>query len=111
MKTVAEDRFKLAKKVGEKLDLQCKSCGSKQRTKMNDIKAEENKVMSLIASGIFFLGTIALLILIWDYLLVLLGAYAVSSLLGVLVIPFMVYQAMNSSQRERINYFNVKIYG
>lgn len=111
LKTVASDRFKLAKKVGEKVRLQCESCGNEQMTSVNDIKAEENKMINLIGVLIFLIGTVVILILIWPYLNRSSSVYVISGLISPIIIPFMVYQGLHKSQYHRVHYFNIKIYG
>lgn len=106
----ARDRFVLARKLGEQIDLNCNSCGTWKQYHVNEIKAEENKIISLMALLILFGGTIGIFIYLWRYIFNSSGVLAVAGLLGVLTIPFLVYQAINSSQSNKVDYFNSKKY-
>ena len=110
-KTTASDRFVLARKRGERIDLNCTSCGTGKQYHVNDIKAEESNIMSLFALFIFLGGTIGLFIYLWPYFFRTSYIYAVSGLIGVLTIPFLIYQAISSTQAHRVNYFNSKQFG
>ncbi|AKP50230.1 hypothetical protein CA2015_0770 [Cyclobacterium amurskyense] len=46
LKTNASDRFGLAKKNGERINLSCNSCGTKKKYHVDELKAEESKVVS-----------------------------------------------------------------
>lgn len=105
------DRFKLAAKKGVKVELKCKNCNSTSNYHVNDIKAETNKKMSLIATLIFLGGTFALFIYLWDYLFRIADVFAISGLIGVLTIPFMVYQTITSEQENKVRNFNMYDYG
>jgi hypothetical protein len=108
--TRASDRFILARKLGEEFPINCTECGSRLGVHVNEVKAEENKIMSLLAGIIFLAGTIILFIWLWEYLFRT-SAYGVLSFIGVLMIPYFVYGGINRSQRERVKYFNSKWYG
>ena len=53
--------FVLAKKLGEVIPVNCQKCGSNNDIHVNDVKAEENKLVSLFAEFIFLAGTLAFL--------------------------------------------------
>ena len=107
----ASDRFVLARKFGERIDLNCNSCGTKKQYHLNELKAEESRFISIIAMLIFLGGTTAIFVYLWPYFFRTSYVYAVSGLLGVLTMPFLVYQAINHGQSNKVKYFNTKQYG
>lgn len=110
-RAIASDRFKLAKKLGKHINLNCKSCGAPNTFHVNDIKAEESAIVSIVALIIFLGGTTSLFIYIWPYFFKSSYLYIVSGLIGILTVPFLVYQALNSGNANRVQYFNKKKYG
>lgn len=107
----ASDRFVLAKKQGERIKLNCKSCGTTKEYHVNDLKAEESRVVGIISVLIFLGGTTVLLIYLWPYIFQISSVYAISGAVGILTIPFIVYQTINLGQVNRVKYFNAKRYG
>jgi hypothetical protein len=105
------DRFELARKRGEKIDLSCLHCGTKKAFKMNEIKAVENKFLSIAGLLIFLGGTVGLFAYLWPYFFKTSYIYAIAGLIGVLTIPFLIYQAINHGQENKVQYFNSKRYG
>jgi len=111
LRATASDRFKLATKRGEKIDLTCNSCETVGTYHVNDIIAERSKTVIIVALLIFLGGTTGIFIYLWPYFFRTSYIYAISGLTGVLTIPFLVYQAINSGQENRVKYFNTKRYG
>lgn len=107
----AKDRFKLAKEVGEIIPANCMHCGKRNEVHVNDVKAEESKYTSIIAALILLIGTPLLLIYQWDYILQTTSILYKAGAASLLVIPFMFYQAIKSSQSAKTQYFNSKNYG
>jgi hypothetical protein len=106
-----KDRFELARKRGEKIDLKCRSCGTKDTYDVNDIKAVESKFIAIVALLLFLCGTTALFIYLWPYFFATSYIYAISGMIGILTIPFLVFQAINHGQLNRVQYFNTKRHG
>ncbi|GAB3341127.1 hypothetical protein GCM10027429_29110 [Marivirga atlantica] len=105
------DRFDLVKNRGEKVELSCKSCNANLKYDPNNIKAVENKRIYLVAALIFAIGSIAIFVGFWPYLLKSRNAYFVAAFTGVVTVPFLIYQNIHHSQENRIKYFNTKRYG
>ncbi|MGL1889711.1 MAG: hypothetical protein OCD76_24570 [Reichenbachiella sp.] len=78
---------------------------------MNDINAEENQRTRLLSLAIFIGGTICLFIYILPYISEMANIYAISGFVGILTIPFLVYQGINSTHSGNVRYFNSKKYG
>lgn len=93
------------------MELLCSGCNTKAKYHVNDIKAESNKKIALFAALVFLFGTGGLLIFIWDYLFRIADVFAISGLIGVLVIPFMFYQVITSEQEQKVRNFNIYEYG
>lgn len=110
-RTTACDRFMLAKNQGERIKLDCTACGKTKEYHVNDLKAEESRIGGIISLIIFFGGTTALFIYLWPYIFQLSSVYAISGTVGILIIPFMVYQAINAGRVNKVKYFNKKRYG
>ena len=109
--TNATDRFVLARKKGERIKLNCSTCETSNDYHVNDLKAEEGKTLGIIAIFILFGGTTVVLIYLWPYIFQLTSVYAISGSVGILTIPFLVFQAINSGKEMRVRYFNSKRYG
>ena len=107
---LARDRFALAKKRGEKIDLNCRSCGTRKTYHVNEIKAEEKKSIQVLAGLILLFGTIGLFFFLWPILLKS-SVLVVGGLIGILTVPFLVYKFLNEDERNRVDYFNTKDYG
>ena len=110
-RTTASDRFVLVKRRGEQIKLNCESCGTTKEYHVNNLKAEESKIVGIISFLIFLGGTTALLFYLWPYIFQISSVYAISGAVGILTIPFFVYQAINSGQANKVKYFNTKRYG
>lgn len=65
----AKDRFTLAKKHGEEIQLTCNNCSSRKYYHVNDIKAEESKAVGMVSLFSFLTGTAVIFILLWPYFL------------------------------------------
>ena len=106
-----KDRFALAKKFGQSVELSCTKCNSIYNYEVNDIKAEESKITALIALVTTLVASISLFIYLWPYFFETSYIYAISGLIGALVVPSLFYQAFNFSVNQRVKYFNSKRYG
>ncbi|GAA5039323.1 hypothetical protein GCM10011506_38390 [Marivirga lumbricoides] len=105
------DRFELARKRGDKLNLKCNTCNADKVYNLNDVKAIESKLMAILALLLFIFGTIGLFIFIWPYFFQTGNIYVITGLISLLTIPFLIYQSITSGDAERIRYFNAKYYG
>ncbi len=104
------DRFGLAAKMGEKIELKCIQCNTIDKYHVNDIKAEKNKIVALSALLILLLGTTGIVIFIWDYIFRIADMYAISAFIGVIGIPMFFYQAITSDQEKKVWLFNSYYY-
>ena len=107
---IAKDRFVLARKRGEAIDLNCTSCGARKSYHVNEINAEEKKSIQVLAALILLIGTTALFLYLWPILLKS-SIMAVAGLVGILAVPSFVYKFLNEDERNRVSYFNTKHYG
>ncbi|MTI38464.1 hypothetical protein [Fulvivirga lutimaris] len=105
------DRFALAKKIGAKPEIVCNQCGKSDKYDLNDIKATKNRTLGLIASLIFLVGTGLTVYVVLTEIFELANIYAISGLVGFIGIPYLIYEAINSSEQSKVAYFNAKIYG
>ena len=107
----AADRFELAKKIGKNPELQCNYCNETHKYNLNEIKAVPNKILLLIASAIFLIGTGLTIYFLWDYFFKTSDIYSIAVLAGMIGFPYLIYEAINSIHRQKINYFNSKTFG
>ncbi|MEQ9009682.1 MAG: hypothetical protein RLP12_17520 [Ekhidna sp.] len=99
-------RFAQAKKLNEKIELRCTNCNTSNKYHVNDIRAEKNKIVALVASLILLAGTAGMVMLVWDYIFRIADVYATSAFVGVIGIPMAVYQAIVSGQERKVWLFN-----
>lgn len=107
----AVDRFELANKIGDRVELTCKYCNSAKRYNLNDIKAKPNKLIGLFAALILVVGTAVALIFVLGFINKWTNPHGLESIIGLIGIPFSIYAGITYSQRQRVNYFNAKKYG
>ncbi len=107
----SSDRFQLARKRGNLIFLDCKSCGTKASYEPNAIFAEESKGIGWAAAIILIGGTIGLFMFVWKYITRTTDVWAIANFAALLGVPFLVYQAITKTQRDRVRYFNTKQYG
>ncbi|WP_340152827.1 hypothetical protein [uncultured Marivirga sp.] len=105
------DRFELARKRSDNIELKCSNCGTNKTYKVNEIRAVENKILSLLDVLIFLAGTIGLFAYLWPFFFKILYIYTIAGLVGALTIPFLIYQAINHGRENKVQYFNSKRYG
>jgi len=96
---------RLAKKKGEKIKLKCK-CGHTEAYHVNDIMAGTNRMISLLGSGIFLIGTPVVVYLIWNTIGGTHYPYAISALLGGGLMPFLIYRAITKYESDKKRMFN-----
>jgi hypothetical protein len=99
------DRVELMKKKGENIDVKCK-CGHADSYHVNDITAGNNRVISILSSVIFLVGTPVIIYIIWRTIGGVNYPYAVAALLGGGVIPFLIYLTITKSQQDKLSTFN-----
>ncbi len=100
------DRGELSKSIGNKIELTCRICGHKDFYHLNRINATESKITQIIGLTIFLAGTPLVLIWIWDYLFQFTYIYMIAGLVGIIIVPFMVYSVVESEQRKKVRQFN-----
>lgn len=99
------DRVELMRKKGENIDVKCK-CGHANSYHVNDITASNNRVISILSSVIFLVGTPVIIYMIWRTIGEVNYPYAVAALLGGGVIPFLIYLTITKSQQGKLSTFN-----
>lgn len=107
----ATDRFVLARKYGENLELSCKNCGSNNQYKMNEIKAVTSKALAFLAAIILLAGTPLIIYFLLYPMSTLNNVYAMGALAGLTMFPYLIYEAIKSHDKQRVRYFNAKYYG
>ena len=106
LKNSVNDRAELAREIGETFQLTCEGCSTKNQYHINDIKAKENKIISVIAFGIFFFGTAFIGYLLKNYLFMPNNPYNVLAIGGLLLIPSAVYGILTKQERDNARRFN-----
>lgn len=102
----AENRPRLAQKRGEEFELKCQNCKATFKYHVDEVSAEENKSILTVALIIFFLGTPLIVYLTWGYLFRLANIYAIGGLVGIMIIPFLIFTVIDKSQEEKVRNFN-----
>ena len=100
------DRAELYRKKGETIDLKCKKCGHNDKYHVDSITADTNRLISILSSTIFLLGTPLFVFIIWKNIGKVNYPYAIVGLLAGGVIPFLIYLTINKSDQSRRNMFN-----
>ena len=101
-----ENRPRLAQKKGEEFELKCQNCKATCKYHVDEISAEENKSIQIVALVVFFLGTPLIIYLTWGYLFRLANIYAIGGLVGAMIIPFLIFTVINKGQEEKVRNFN-----
>ena len=65
----------------------------------------------MVAVAIFLIGTALILLSVWDYLFEFANVYALAGFAGIIIAPYWMYEAIVTSHREKVRYFNRKNYG
>jgi hypothetical protein len=102
----AGNRPRLAQKRGEEFELKCPNCKAICRYHVDEVSAEENKVILILALVVFFLGTPLIVYQAWGYLFRLANIYAIGGLVGVVIVPFLIFTVISRSQEEKVRNFN-----
>lgn len=102
----AINRPRLVQKRGEEFELKCQHCKATCKYHVDEVSAEENKSILIVALVVFFLGTPLIVYLTWGYLFRLANIYAIGGLVGVITIPFLIFTVINKSQEEKARNFN-----
>ena len=92
IKSNASTRPELQMEKGDEFNINCQSCGKREKKHVNDIKAEQNNIIILIGAGIGILATIFL----WIYF----GAIGTVSM----IIPMLFWQQQMSSTKSFNSY-------
>ena len=92
IKSNASTRPELQMEKGDEFNINCQSCGKREKKHVNDIKAEQNNSVLLIGVGIGILATI----FFWIYF----GAIGTVSM----IIPMLFWQQQMSSTKSFNSY-------
>ena len=104
--SLANDRVRLAKKKGEKFELRCDKCKSIDLYHVDEINAEENKIILIVGLMIFIIGTPLILYLIWDYIFQFANVRAIVGFVTMIGIPFIFFLIINENEEKRVRTFN-----
>lgn len=92
-------------KHGDRIELHCKACNKMDKYPIDDLKAKESKIAILIGLLVLFLGTLIVLILLWDYIWQT-GLYDALGLILIITIPSSIYVIINRNENQRVRLFN-----
>lgn len=101
-----KDRVELARLKGEEVELSCKKCDHIDSYHVNKIYATENRLVLILASFIFLIGTPLAFYFIWDFLFQFSQIYVISGMIVITVFPFIIYSILEKEQRNRVKRFN-----
>ncbi len=100
---MANDRIELKMKYGEKIELTCKSCKTKKKYKINDIKAEQG-IVSLVSFVVVLVLIVLAIYFLWDY-----AIHQSSSryLIPVAILGIsLIYSTINKEENNKVRNFN-----
>lgn len=102
----ASDRWELSNhKSFTKITLKCRNCGLKDNYHINDVFAK-SKIIQILSLLIFVIGTPLILFLLWDYIWTLRNVYAISVIIGLIMIPSTISIIMTRNIEFQQNTFN-----
>ena len=107
----AKDRFALAEIVGENFEVQCLKCTNISVYHVNDVKAYPSHWFTLLLLFVLTGGPVLIFVFTWEYFLRISNVYVIAILIGLLLVPYFIYEAFNNTVKNKVNYFNVKQYG
>ncbi|WMI66872.1 hypothetical protein RBH94_06860 [Aestuariibaculum sp. YM273] len=91
---------------GKILKEECKSCEKTKSYHINQIYANESKIISFIAIMVFVLGTGFALYMIAEMFIVLKTVTVISSVAFALLFPILIYTVLEKEDRLRVRIFN-----
>ena len=103
LKIKASDRVELKMKYGDKINLTCRKCNTKDTYEVNEIKAEQ-RIAPLISFVAVFIFMILIIYFLWDY-----AKHQLSSLyllpIGVFI-ALIIYVVLTKEINNRVRNFN-----
>ncbi len=106
LKYYVNDRAELLKKLGVRISLVCKECSLSKNYHVNDVKATESKLTLLFATMILFFGTGIVGYLVKDFIFGASVSYAIYVILGMILVPSIIYIMIKKQERDSIRRFN-----
>jgi hypothetical protein len=106
LKDSVNDRAELARKLGDEFNLRCEDCSKENKYHVNDVKAEESKLIVAIGLGVFVFGTGVIGYLLREYLFMSNNPYNVLSIGGLFLVPSVVYMILTKQERDNARRFN-----
>jgi hypothetical protein len=97
------DRAMLSKEKGNPFQLTCKSCNSDFACEIDKVYAKNSKIALIIGLAVLILGIPFSFILLND--IIKDTGYVVFSV-GMIAVPFAIYQIINNQDRKRVESFN-----
>ena len=99
-------RANLQMQKGRFVEIDCKHCGKVDNYYLNNLRAEKSNIALIVSFIIFALGTPAVFFLLWDTLVKTANLYFMIVLLGVILVPSIMYGLILKDERKKINSFN-----
>lgn len=98
------DRVELSKTHGEHIEMRCKECGATDNYHVDELKAQNNKLLQLIALLIMIAGTALIVFFLRDYLFHPDGSLYLFAV--IIAIPSFMFQIITKSEQKKLNRFN-----
>jgi len=104
--TWKENRIDFKKSKQEWFSLTCKKCNHLDKYHIDSFSARNSKIALIIGLITFVIGTLFLLIFLWDYLFKTNNIYTIFGLISLLVVPSLVYGIISKNDLQRVCNFN-----
>ncbi len=102
----ATDRGALAREEGDQIVLDCGTCSRKDSYHVNEVRAQESKIIAVVALLVFVFGTAIIMYELKAYFFLPNNPYNAISIGGILLIPVVVYGLLMKQERDRVSLFN-----
>jgi len=103
VKSVAEDRAKLARELGKEFTLTCPECHTISTYHVNDVKAKKSFFTSMLVIAIMWIATFVIAYLFYKYFDDSLYYYGLLVFIG---IPSVILSIYSKAETKQISYFN-----
>lgn len=104
--TLASDRVEFALRDGDEQIYFCKACGHEDKYHVDSFTAAPNKLIQVVASIVFLIGTPIGIYLLWDIIWAMTYSYAILGVAASGLIPIAIYMLLLRDDRRRVSAFN-----
>lgn len=96
------DRGELARETGDDFKRKCPECSAIRSYHVNEVIAQESRLIAVIAFMILLLGTAVIFFYLKDFLLRPNNPYNVLLIAGLLLIPSLIYMVLKKQELKNV---------